>query len=107
MSKFRLVAVNVEDGTEVDLPSPEEIPVWLKRSRTDKDMSMQELGAIMGVSKQAVYLWETGETAPTLDRLIRLMEMFAVVDKPADTEPSPESLLLPHATNVVMGKAVK
>jgi transcriptional regulator with XRE-family HTH domain len=107
MSKFRLIAVNVEDGTEVDLPSPEEIPVWLRRSRTDKDMSMQELGAIMGVSKQAVYLWETGETAPTLDRLIRLMEMFAVVDKPA-SEPSPESLLLPHATNVVVAtKAAK
>ena len=101
MSKFRLIAVH-EDGTEVSIPLDEQIPSWLKRVRAANNLSMQELGAKLGVSKQAVYLWESGTSTPTMARILKLMELFATDNTPVEV--TAESLLLPHASNVEVTK---
>ncbi len=41
-------------------------------------MSQEELGERLFVSRQTVSQWETGQTQPTLDNLIRLRELFEV-----------------------------
>ncbi len=41
-------------------------------------LSQEELGERLFVSRQTVSQWETGQTQPTLDNLIRLREIFGV-----------------------------
>ncbi len=41
-------------------------------------MSQEELGERLFVSRQTVSQWETGQTQPTLDNLLRLREIFGV-----------------------------
>ncbi len=41
-------------------------------------LSQEELGQQLLVSRQTVSLWENGQTAPTIDNLIRLKEIFGV-----------------------------
>lgn len=41
-------------------------------------LSQEELGQRLLVSRQTVSLWENGQTAPTIDNLIRLKEVFGV-----------------------------
>ena len=46
--------------------------------RKKNGMSQEELGQKLLVSRQTVSLWETGQTFPTIDNLIRLREIFGV-----------------------------
>ena len=46
--------------------------------RKSRQMSQEELGRNLAVSRQTVSLWETGQTLPTLDNLVRLREVFGV-----------------------------
>lgn len=46
--------------------------------RKKNGMSQEELGQKLLVSRQTVSLWETGQTLPTIDNLIRLREIFGV-----------------------------
>ncbi len=59
--------------------------------RKQHNLSQEELGARLFVSRQTVSQWETGQTAPSLDSLIRLHDLFGVsVDVLLGTdEPSP------------------
>lgn len=41
-------------------------------------LSQEELGQKLLVSRQTVSLWENGQTAPTIDNLVRLKEIFGV-----------------------------
>ena len=41
-------------------------------------MSQEELGQALLVSRQTISLWETGQTLPTIDNLIRLKEVFGM-----------------------------
>ena len=41
-------------------------------------LSQEELGQKLLVSRQTVSLWENGQTAPTIDNLMRLKEVFGV-----------------------------
>lgn len=41
-------------------------------------LSQEELGQMLLVSRQTVSLWENGQTAPTIDNLIRLKDIFGV-----------------------------
>ncbi len=41
-------------------------------------LSQEELAEAVGVSRQAVAKWETGESVPEIDRLVRLATRFAV-----------------------------
>ena len=44
--------------------------------RKQHKMSQEELGQKMRVSRQTISLWETNQTVPTIDNLIRLKEIF-------------------------------
>lgn len=46
--------------------------------RKKNNMSQEELGQKLLVSRQTVSLWETGQTLPTIDNLIRLREVFSI-----------------------------
>jgi len=52
----------------------EKIQFYRKRA----GLSQEELARILFVSRQTVSLWETGQTLPTIDNLIRLREIFGV-----------------------------
>ena len=46
--------------------------------RTQRGMSQEELAAALAVSRQSVSKWETGQSVPDLDKLIRLADLFGV-----------------------------
>lgn len=46
--------------------------------RMQQGMSREALGHALSLSGQTVDLWETGQTVPTVDELIRLKELFGV-----------------------------
>ncbi len=46
--------------------------------RKSRHMSQEELGEKMFVSRQTVSQWETGQTLPSIDSLIKLHEIFGV-----------------------------
>ena len=46
--------------------------------RKNKKMSQEELGERLLVSRQTISLWETGQTLPSIDNLIRLREIFGM-----------------------------
>ncbi|MEE1322083.1 MAG: helix-turn-helix transcriptional regulator [Acutalibacteraceae bacterium] len=50
----------------------------LQQLRKAKQMSQEELGNLLLVSRQTVSLWENNQTVPTVDNLIRLKEIFGV-----------------------------
>lgn len=46
--------------------------------RTEKGLSQEDLAEQMGVSRQSVSKWETGQSVPDLDKIIRLADLFDV-----------------------------
>ncbi|MBQ7343401.1 MAG: helix-turn-helix transcriptional regulator [Clostridia bacterium] len=52
----------------------EKIQLYRKKA----GLSQEELARMLFVSRQTVSLWETGQTLPTIDNLIRLREIFGV-----------------------------
>ena len=48
----------------------------LQQLRKEKQMSQEDLGNLLLVSRQTVSLWENNQTVPTVDNLIRLKEIF-------------------------------
>ena len=46
--------------------------------RTQKEMSQEELAAALEVSRQSVSKWETDQSVPDLDKIIRLADLFGV-----------------------------
>ncbi len=47
-------------------------------NRKKLNISQEELGKMLYVSRQTVSMWENGQTAPTIDNLVRLSEIFSV-----------------------------
>jgi transcriptional regulator with XRE-family HTH domain len=50
----------------------------IQRFRKRAKLSQEDLARELIVSRQTVSLWETGQTMPTIDNLIRLREIFGV-----------------------------
>ncbi|MCY6958900.1 helix-turn-helix domain-containing protein [Clostridium brassicae] len=50
----------------------------LKDLREDREMTQEELGKLLCVTKQAVYTYEKGENEPTMDALIKIADIFDV-----------------------------
>ena len=46
--------------------------------RTGRRMSQGDLAEALEVSRQSVSKWETGQSVPDLDRIIRLADLFGV-----------------------------
>ena len=50
----------------------------IQKYRKDLNLSQEELGQKLFVSRQTISLWEKDQTVPTIDNLIRLREIFGV-----------------------------
>ena len=50
----------------------------IQEYRKDLNLSQEELGQKLLVSRQTISLWEKDQTVPTIDNLIRLREIFGV-----------------------------
>lgn len=50
----------------------------LQKLRKDKGISQEELAEMLGVSRQAISKWESGQTYPETDKLITISEIFGV-----------------------------
>lgn len=50
----------------------------IRNYRKENNMSQDELAEKLGVSRQSVSLWETGQTQPTIDNIIALSKIFNV-----------------------------
>ena len=48
----------------------------LYKLRTDANLTQQKMAELLEVSPQAVQKWESGESRPSLDKLIRLSQHF-------------------------------
>ena len=46
--------------------------------RKAKGMSQEKLAELVGVSRQSISKWESGETIPELERLVELSRIFEV-----------------------------
>ena len=59
--------------------------------RTRRGMSQEDLASALEVSRQSVSKWETGQSTPDLDKIIRLADLFGVsVDELVREEERPE-----------------
>lgn len=62
----------------------------IQAHRKRLQISQEELGKMLFVSRQTISMWEKGQTVPTIDNLVRLAEIFSVsVDEllKGDVEP--------------------
>lgn len=50
----------------------------IKNYRKKNNMSQDELAEKLGVSRQSISLWETGQTQPTIDNIIALAKIFNI-----------------------------
>ena len=46
--------------------------------RTQRELSQEDLAAALGVSRHSVSKWETGQSVPDLDKIIRMADLFGV-----------------------------
>lgn len=59
----------------------------IQKYRKDLDLSQEELGQKLLVSRQTISLWEKDQTVPTIDNLMRLSEIFGIsVDEILNSE---------------------
>jgi len=64
--------------------------------RTERELSQEDLAERLEVSRQSVSKWETGQSVPDLDKIIRLADLFGVTvdelvregERPRPPEPS-------------------
>lgn len=74
----------------------------LQQLRKEKQMSQEELGNLLLVSRQTVSLWENNQTVPTVDNLIRLKEIFGVsIDSILTGEEPAVSVAAPEVTEPI------
>ena len=66
--------------------------------RTQQGLSQLELAERLGVSRQSVSKWETGQSVPDLDKLIKLSDLFGITvdelvregERPQPPRPAPQ-----------------
>lgn len=50
----------------------------IRKLRKENNISQDELAEKLGVSRQSVSLWETGQTQPTIENIVALSKIFNV-----------------------------
>ena len=50
----------------------------IKNCRQSAGLSQEKMAELVGVSRQAVTKWETGQTSPSTENLFRLAEILGV-----------------------------
>ena len=71
----------------------------LYQLRKGRGISQEELGARLGVSRQAVSKWETGAAAPDMENLLALAREFGVSVAELTATPT-RCIPAPHATAI-------
>ena len=67
------------------------LPETILELRTQKELSQGELAERLDVSRQSVSKWETGQSVPDLDKIIKLADLFGVtVDELVRGEAKPD-----------------
>ena len=51
---------------------------YLKKLRTEKGLSQDALGEVLGISRQSVSKWEQGNSTPDIDNIGKLAEYYGV-----------------------------
>ena len=61
---------------------------YLKKLRTEKGLSQDALGEVLGISRQSVSKWEQGNSTPDIDNIGKLAEFYGVsIDSLVKGEP--------------------
>lgn len=55
-----------------------ELHETLTRLRTERGLSQMELGAQLGMSRQAISKWESGASVPTVENLVAISQWYGV-----------------------------
>lgn len=67
----------------------------LMRMRKERGLSQEELGERIGVTRQTVSKWETGETTPEMNKLIDLAQFFGFsIDELVGKEPAEKNTFI-------------
>lgn len=83
------------------------MPEKLAELRRQKGLSQIELAEAMSVSRQAVSMWESGATIPSIDNLILLSRLYGVsVDEILGAVP-PEKAADASAENQPEGRSIR
>lgn len=69
----------------------------LQTYRKQKNLSQEDLAKKLLVTRQTVSLWETDQTLPTVENLIRLKDIFGVSIDDILIEPKPQNIQTPKA----------
>lgn len=72
----------------------------IQQLRKQNQLSQEELGQQLFVSRQTVSLWENGQTLPTIDNLMRLKEIFGVSIDSILCEESPSAQPIAQSNGV-------
>lgn len=57
-------------------PEPQEFGVGLRRVREENEVTQEELGALVGVEQGTVSKWESAETTPVKENILKLLELL-------------------------------
>jgi len=63
----------------------------LKKIRLEKRYKLKDIAEVAGVSIQAVHQWESGETQPPVDKLVKVARFYGVTVDALIGEPLEES----------------
>lgn len=63
----------------------------LKEIRLEKRYKLKDIAEVAGVSVQAVHQWESGETKPPVDKLVKVARFYGVTVDALIGEPLEEA----------------
>lgn len=84
----------------------------LKKYRTNKGLSQEKIAELLGVSRQAVTKWESGQTTPSSDNLIALAQIYDVsldelIGRQAETEKGKKESHSPKHNPILRANLIK
>jgi len=79
---MKLIAID-ENGQQFDMPPIDKIGAWISRNRIKAGLSLNDVGSVLGVTRQAVYCWETQRANPSIVHMMKLVVLFNTTSEPA------------------------
>lgn len=79
----------------------------IKHQRKMNNLSQEKVGELVGVSRQAVTRWETNQSAPSTDNLIKLAGIFKIsLEQLANDNAKPTDNNPVHSRKILMRIAI-
>lgn len=80
----------------------------LQKARKRKNLSQEDAAIKLDVTRQCVSLWENDQTAPTLDNLVSLSNLYGLsISILMGQEPFPEDAIDPQALKEIKEEEIK